>query len=212
MHIAAKLPKGVVVMNPYQDESTFRQCEVFYRKFYSDPNKRTLILGINPGRFGGGITGIPFTDPVKLDKFCGIPSTMPGKAELSADFIYTMITAFGGVSKFYQQFYISSISPLGFTRDGKNLNYYDDKNLERSIEQFVIECLEIQLAWGLNRDVCFCLGEGQNFKYLNKLNAQKKYFKQIVPLPHPRFIMQYRRKFVERFVHQYLQKFSFITK
>ncbi len=33
---------------------------------------RYLILGINPGRFGGGITGIPFTDPIRLQNICGI--------------------------------------------------------------------------------------------------------------------------------------------
>jgi len=211
LRINAKLPKGVGVMNPYQDDSTFNLCEAFYKKFYSDQKTRTLILGINPGRFGGGITGIPFTDPMKLETVCGIANAFPKKTELSAEFIYTMIAAFGGPAKFYEQYYISSISPLGFTREGKNLNYYDDKKLELALEKFVVTCLDKQLSWGLNRDVCFCLGEGQNFKYLTKLNHEQKYFKQIIPLAHPRFIMQYRRKTMDSFVRQYVQKLSLVA-
>ncbi|MFI5224347.1 MAG: DUF4918 domain-containing protein, partial [Nitrospirales bacterium] len=66
-----------------------------------------LILGINPGRLGAGLTGIPFTDPLKLQNICGIENTLPKKAELSADFIYTMISAFGGPEAFYKKFYFS---------------------------------------------------------------------------------------------------------
>jgi len=78
-----------------------------------------------------GITGIPFTDPVKLEVL-GIANDFQKKRELSSDFVYQMITAFGGANKFYQTFYISAISPLGFTKDEKNLNYYDVKRLTRT--------------------------------------------------------------------------------
>ena len=36
-----------------------------------------------------------------------------------------MIEGYGGPEKFYSKFYFGAISPLGFTMDGKNLNYYD---------------------------------------------------------------------------------------
>ena len=65
LEIQTQLPKGVAVLNPYQDKTSLRLCDKFYRKFYSDTNSRTLIIGINPGRLGGGLTGIPFTDPIK---------------------------------------------------------------------------------------------------------------------------------------------------
>lgn len=55
------------------------------------------------------------------------------------------------------------------------------------------------------RDKCFCLGEGQNYAFLQKLNAQKGYFQEIVPLAHPRFIMQYKRKSVDLYVEKYLE-------
>ena len=60
------MPKGVVMMNPFQDAYALSLCQKFYTQYYSDTEKRHIILGINPGRLGGGVTGIPFTDPVKL--------------------------------------------------------------------------------------------------------------------------------------------------
>src|SRR5271154_652622 len=88
LQLTTALPDGVEALNPYRDRTTWHLCEQFYRKYYSDRRVRTIILGINPGRFGGGLTGIPFTDPVKLETECGIPNTLKRKAELSADFIY----------------------------------------------------------------------------------------------------------------------------
>src|SRR5687768_5823611 len=74
LRIKEKLPKGVEVLNPYQDKKAFGLCIRFYKKYYDDHRPRRIILGINPGRFGGGITGIPFTDPIKLERNCGIPN------------------------------------------------------------------------------------------------------------------------------------------
>src|SRR6185436_14632967 len=127
LHLSVRLPKGVIVMNPYRDPSAWKLCEQFYTKYFSDETARVMILGINPGRHGGGITGIPFTDPLTLENECGIPNTLKKKTELSAEFIYRMIRASGGPDSFYRGFYISALSPLGFTRAGKNLNYYDNK-------------------------------------------------------------------------------------
>lgn len=208
LDIKATLPEGVEVLRPYADQYAKLLCHQFYTKFYSDNNKRFLILGINPGRHGGGVTGIPFTDPIKLEKYCNIENSLVKKPELSADFIYTMIEGYGGTEKFYKQFYISAVSPLGFTRDGKNLNYYDIKELQEALKYFIIECLTTQLRFGIDTTTCFCLGEGENFKYLKRLNDEMKIFNTIVPLPHPRFIMQYRRKQVQHFVDLYVEKLT----
>jgi len=163
-------------------------------------------MGINPGRLGGGTTGIPFTDPVKLEKICSIPNSLPKKTELSADFIYTMIESYGGSQLFYSKFLFSSVCPLGFTKDGINLNYYDDKQLEKLARKFIVDSIHTQLKFYIDRSICFCLGEGQNYKYLSKLNAEYSFFKKIIPLPHPRFIMQYKRKKVNEFVSMYTEK------
>lgn len=210
LDISARLPEGVVVLNPYHDPEPFLYCQKFYKKYYDDENKRVIIFGINPGRHGGGITGVPFTDPVKLEHYCNIPNPFHKKPELSADFVYTMIENFGGPEKFYRKFYISAVSPLGFTFDGRNMNYYDSKELQSVLKPFVVDCLEKQLKFGIDRDVCYCLGEGENFKYISKLNGELQIFKKVVPLAHPRFIMQYRRKKIMEYVNDYKQKFALV--
>src|SRR5262245_45774246 len=99
-------------MNPYQDNKTMKLVTAFYNQFYSDSNPRTLMLGINPGRFGAGVTGISFTDPIRLERECGIPNDLAKKPELSSDFIYRMINACGGVNKFYGRYLVTAVSPL----------------------------------------------------------------------------------------------------
>jgi hypothetical protein len=202
-----ELAAGVEVMNPFSDAETARVVKEFYNKFYSDAIRRYCIIGINPGRFGGGVTGIPFTDPIRLEKECGIENNWPKKQELSSVFIYDMINAFGGARNFYRKFYFTAVSPLGFTRHGKNLNYYDDKALAEHIIPFSINCFNTQISWGLETSVAFCLGEGTNYKFLTKLNSQHKLFDKIVPLSHPRFIMQYRLKKKGEYINKYLQEF-----
>src|SRR6478609_2197212 len=196
----------VEVLNPFKDLYTVSLAKQFYTKYYPNISERHIILGINPGRFGSGLTGVPFTDPIKMEKICGISNTLPKKAELSADFIYTMIDAFGGPEKFYRQFYIHSVCPLGFTRQGKNLNYYDIRELQNRVEPFIIKSIKTQLQFGVNTQRAFCLGEGTNFKYLSQLNEKQKFFKEIIPLSHPRFIMQYKRKSMKAYVGDYLRK------
>lgn len=198
-------------MNPFLNGETMNICIKFYKKYYGDYNIRSLIIGINPGRFGGGLTGIPFTDPIRLQNVCCIENTFLKKQELSSVFIYEMIDAFGGIETFYNKFYFSSVSPLGFTKNNKNLNYYDDKELESSIKNFVIDCMNKQLAFGINREVAFCLGEGKNFLYLSKLNSEMKFFKKIIPLAHPRFIMQYKLKKKEEYIERYLCELAMVN-
>jgi hypothetical protein len=203
-----RLPKDVEVLDAHQRNDVQQVSTSFYEKYYNDNNKRHLLIGINPGRFGGGVTGIPFTDPIRLEKICGIQNDFVKKQELSSVFIYQMIEAFGGAELFYKQFYFSAVSPLGFVKYGKNLNYYDDKILLKRIEPFVIDCMKKQISFGLKTDVCFCIGEGENLKYLNKLNSKYKWFNKIESLSHPRFIMQYRVKRKEEFIQQYLHKLN----
>ena len=208
LKITAPLPPGVEVLNPYKDKTVYDLCTLFYNKYYADDNHRRLILGINPGRHGAGVTGIPFTDPIKLDKYCNIPNALQKKAELSADFIYQMISAYGGPERFYGKFHFSAVSPLGFVMDGKNLNYYDIRELEISLRPFIIQTLTKTLKFGIDTSVCYCLGEGANFKFLTRLNDEQKFFEKIVPLAHPRFIMQYRRKKVGEYVDEYVRAMS----
>lgn len=204
------LPPGVEVMHPFLDAETKRVVKSFYNKFYNDEQARYCIVGINPGRFGGGVTGIPFTDPIRLKTECHIENGWAPKAELSSIFIYDLIRAFGGPQPFYSKFYFTAVSPLGFTKEGKNLNYYDDKLLSQQIVPFAVDCFRQQIDWGLHTTVAFCLGEGTNFKFLVKLNRECNLFQKIVPLPHPRFIMQYKLKTKEVYISKYLNQFGLL--
>ena len=86
-----------------------------------------------------------------------------------------------------------------------NINYYDDRQLARSAEPFILWNLRTQLSFGRLSETAICMGEGQNYAYLKKLNEREGLFKEIIPLPHPRRIMQYRRKRVEEFVERYVE-------
>jgi hypothetical protein len=204
------LPAGIRIMNPFrEDEKVLPLCSAFYRKFYSDNRPRHLILGINPGRFGAGVTGLPFTDSKRLRNACGLPYAGKETHEPSSVFVYEVIAAYGGVEAFYQTFYINSVCPLGFTKTGSegkeiNYNYYDSKELTAAVYDFMVESIQKQLALGLETEICFCFGTGKNEKFLQQLNEEQKFFGKIVALEHPRFVMQYKAREKQAYIHKYL--------
>lgn len=202
-----KLPKGVELLYPQQDPDVMKIVSLFFKKYYCDKNKRTLAFGINPGRFGAGVTGINFTAPRQLKENCKINHPFKDQSELSAEFIYEMIESFGGPALFFKKYFISAICPLGFIKDGKNLNYYDDLQLLKSITPFIVDCIVEQLSWNVNRKKCICIGGEKNFRFFQSLNDQHKWFEEIIPLPHPRFIMQYKRKGKKKYLTEYIQAF-----
>jgi hypothetical protein len=205
LHPVQKLPSGVQWLYPQQSDEVLQVVRAFLCKYFNDTRKRQLFLGINPGRFGAGVTGVNFTAARQLTDDCAIDHPFGKGSELSAEFIYAMINAYGGPEKFYRNFFIGSVCPLGFVKDGRNINYYDDKMLQNAVEPFIIESIEKQLRFPVERSRCLCIGGEKNFKYLSGLNSRFHWFKEIVPLPHPRFIMQYRRKELEPFIQLYLE-------
>jgi hypothetical protein len=161
LRITESLPEGVEVMNPYQSDTAFHVCKLFYERFYNDDSKRFLILGINPGRNGAGITGIPFTDPVKLETRFSISNTFQKKPQ--------------------------AVSP------------------------FIHDSMERILKLNIDKDVAFCLGEAANYKYLTVLNDKMDISSALSRSPHPRFIMQYKRKQVGAYLDDYLQKLNSVS-
>ena len=198
------LPKDIEILFPQKDLQVIELIKKFFEKYFNDTKPRHLMLGINPGRYGAGITGVNFTAPRQLKENCQIDHHFGLTSELSAEFIYDMIGEYGGVKKFYTNWFIGSVCPLGFVKNGKNINYYDDKKLLIAVTPFIIDCINKQIAIGFNTDKCLCIGGEKNFKFLSGLNNEYKWFKEIVPLPHPRFILQYRRKQKDQFIQQYL--------
>jgi hypothetical protein len=200
-----KLPDDIEWLYPQKDAAVMGIFEQFLRRYYNDNKPRRILLGINPGRFGAGVTGVNFTAPKQLKEYCGVEHGFKNQTELSAEFIYEMITAYGGVEKFYSHFFIGSVCPLGFIKHGKNINYYDDKELLETVEPFIIKSIKQLLDFNADTNICMAIGGEKNFKYLSSLNDRFQWFEKILPLPHPRFIMQYRRKQKQQFIQQYLQ-------
>ena len=211
----APLPPGISVMNPFRENAcAIPASTAFYRKYYDDHRLRRIILGINPGRFGAGRTGIPFTDPKRLAECCQIHiADCPSAHEPSSVFVYEVIAALGGETAFYRDWYINSICPLGFTSNGKNgrqknFNYYDHPDLQRAALPFMLESLQRQLAFGIRRDACFCFGMGKNAVFIEKLNDRYGFFEKIVPLEHPRYIAQYKWKERREYINKYISLFG----
>ncbi len=211
LSLDATLPDGIRAMNPFrEDRDALAASSAFYRKYYNDANPRHLILGINPGRFGGGLTGVPFTDPKRLRDRCGIDAYHgPDAHEPSSVFVYEVIRRYGGEEAFYRDFYINSISSLGFTAPGKrggevNCNYYDRRDLEEAVTPFMVDSLWRQIEFGIDTRSCVCLGLGKNARFVEKLNKTHHFFETILPLEHPRYIIQYKSKSLDAYADKYV--------
>lgn len=204
------IPQGIEWIRPLatspETDLVFSQ---FLQQYYNDSQARTLVLGINPGRHGAGVTNVAFTDPWHLKEVCGIDSSFDKKAELSAIFINDVVRSMGGPAVFYQQFFINSVCPYGFTKDGKNYNYYDSKDLQQAVKPYIVHHLQTlsESPW-VNREAVFILGEGKNAAFIQQLNATYRFFDTVHPLPHPRFILQYKRKLVADYKQQYIDALS----
>ena len=207
------LPKGFDVLNPYMDNpETMEVMRAFYHKFYNDNRQRKFIIGINPSRHGAGVTGVPFTDTKRLESECGIVMNSAHTHEVSSVFMYDMIKAYGGVTKFYNDFYINSPFPLAIVRkasDGKwlNANYYDEEALFKSLKDYMIETLKKHISLGVDTQKVFVLGK-KNATFLQKLNKEATLFGEMVVLEHPRFIQQYKSKEKQLYIDKFLTSFG----
>lgn len=211
------LPEGIEVLNPFRganSEIISQLTSSFYHRYYNDNVTRTIIFGINPGRMGAGLTGIPFTDTECLEKKCSISAQGIETRETSATFFYEMIEAYGDPTSFYARFFIGATSPLGFVKlndKGRyvNYNYYDQLDLQNLLLPKIKQWFVDQFNLGMSSERAFCLGTGKNYRFLKKLNSEMKLFSSITPLEHPRYIMQYRNKQKQVFIQKYLRAFDF---
>jgi hypothetical protein len=207
-----KLPPGIGVLDPFNGPNAaevHRIVTAFHRKYFSDDRSRVLMLGINPGRLGAGSTGLSFTDTKRCENDLGIPVKGLRTHEPSSDFFYRMVRAAGGPEAFYTQVYVHAICPLGFVKEqpngtAVNLNYYDDKVLEKAVTPFVEQWLRTVVKCGMRTDMVYCIGTGKNAAYFTKLNERLGLFDRIIPLEHPRYVMQYKAKQVDTYIAKYL--------
>ncbi|MDD2986069.1 SMUG2 DNA glycosylase family protein [Flavobacterium sp.] len=206
---SGQLPEGFQVLNPYLDNpETMVVMKQFYNQFYADSNTRKFIIGINPSRHGAGVTGVPFTDTKRLESNCGIKMKSAHTHEVSSVFMYDMITEFGGVTNFYNKFYINSPFPLAIIRQTKernwiNANYYDDPFLFEIVKDFMMTCLKQTINLGLDTSEVFILGK-KNATFINKLNKEAQLFDRLTVLEHPRYIQQYKSKENQFFIDKYI--------
>ncbi len=206
--ISPVLPGDIEALLPFRDPAVWEYMNQFYRRFYNDEHPRILLFGINPGRLGAGKTGIGFTDPIRLSEVCGINHNIEMKPEPSSVFMYEMIRQFGGPEKFFYHFHFTSVSPIGFIRKGINYNYYDDPELLQAVDPLIRDSIEEQIKFAVNTDIAFSIGKGRNIKYLTGLNNENNWFSQLKTLPHPRWVVQYQHKDMQKYIDLYLQELN----
>ncbi|MDR6547661.1 hypothetical protein J2810_003746 [Chryseobacterium rhizosphaerae] len=205
---SGELPEGFVVLNPYLDNpETMEVMQKFYHKYYNDSHKRKFIIGINPSRYGAGVTGVPFTDTKRLEAVCGIKMESARTHEVSSVFIYDMIEDYGGADIFYKEMYINSPFPLAIVRKAKkgwvNANYYDDKKLFEAVKDFMIDSLKKHMSLNLDPSEVFILGK-KNADFISTLNKEAKLFERMTILEHPRYIQQYKSKEKQLYIDKYI--------
>ncbi|MCM1244296.1 MAG: DUF4918 family protein [Roseburia sp.] len=206
------LPNGLKIINPFKGEKkeeTREISKVFYEKYYNDTRTRRLILGSSPARRGSAITGIPFEDAFYLQQETGILINGYYISKSSNEFLFDVIREYGGRAKFYADFYMNFVCPLGIVKKNLkgnevNCNYYENAKLRDLLYPFIVQTLQDQIAFGIDASVCYCIGSGENYNFLCKVNERHSLFGKIIPLEHPRFIMQYNSKRKDEFVGKYL--------
>lgn len=174
----------------------------FYQKYYNDNYTRRLILGT-------AVTGIPFEDAKHLQSEIGIYIDKVYINQSSSGFIYDVIKKYGGCKKFYTDFYMNFVCPLGLVRANSkgnevNCNYYENKNLQENVYPFIISTIRSQIGFEIDTSVCYCIGSGENYSFLTKINKEYNFFNIIIPLEHPRFIMQYNSKHKDIYIQKYI--------
>ena len=202
------LPNSVETIYPFDNEETQRIMQAFFKKYYDDTKPRTYLIGINPSRLGSGITGIGFADEYHLDKYCDISNSFDKRVEISAAFMFEVMEAYGGVEKFYKDFFFTTVMPLGLLKNDKNYNYYDDLETQTALEPFIEETLIKQMSFPQAKPSIICVGQGKNLKYLKAFNDKHQIFESIEVVPHPRWVMQYKRKEKQKYIDAYLEAFE----
>lgn len=206
------LPVGFKIINPYkgdQKEQVKKITTAFYHKYYGDTRTRVLILGSSPARRGSAKMGVPFEDAEYLQKEAGIYIGDYYVNKSSSTFLFDVITKYGGREKFYNDFYMNFVCPLGIVRTNPrgnevNCNYYENIRLQEALYSFIVSTLRSQIDFGIDTSVCYCIGSGENYRFLSKVNNEFNLFSVIEPLEHPRFITQYNSTRRDIFMEKYI--------
>lgn len=207
------LPDRFRIINPYQegaDTQVKEAINAFYSKYYNDNKARRLILGSSPARRGSVVTGIPFENASFLQDEFGLFFDDFYVAKSSGNFLEEVISRYGGREQFYGDFYMGFVFPLGLVRvslGGKevNCNYYEYKKVQDVLRPFIIKNIRNLIDLEIDTSTCFCIGSGENYRFLVEVNRKYDFFGTIIPLEHPRYITQYHSKQRDIFMEKYLK-------
>jgi hypothetical protein len=100
---------------------------------------------------------------------------------------------------------MNAISPLGFVKNGVNINFYDDPALKKAIIPFALQSIAAVHAAGVRSDVCVVLGTGSLKTFVEREIRPEVGWDHVAYLEHPRYVMQYRRKDVPVFIEKYVR-------
>lgn len=169
--------------------------DAFWDRYYAQAVPRSVICGLNPGRFGAGKTGIPFLD------FQSLSQLMPGvdrqDSEKSAAFFYKVIQAYGS-DAFFRHFYVTNVASVGFLCDGRNLNYPDLPKAALAIVEANF-CEEMKIV----KPTCLIsLGTAVQHTARKLLSLDVDC---TLRLPHPAWVATYRSREMEKWVDEYVK-------
>jgi hypothetical protein len=126
---------------------------------------------------GAGKTGVPFMDFKSLSRL--LPSLTKHDSERSAQVFFDIVEHFGA-DEFYQSFYVTNVSWLGFTKDDNNLNYF---SLPDRTKKYIYELFAREMSF-VNPTTIIALGR-EVHTTLNELFGDEVNTKII--LPHPNY-------------------------
>jgi hypothetical protein len=107
------------------------------------------------------------------------------------------------VENFFLRVFLTALYPFAIIKDGKNYNYYDEKPLAEALGPVIFKNIEMQINFGARRDFAILLGK-KNAEYFSTINNKYNFFKKIIVLEHPRYIMQYKLKQIDDYIEKYL--------
>ncbi|WP_165961126.1 DUF4918 family protein [Qipengyuania sediminis] len=198
----AALPRKVEVHNPYSDRERRAAIHSFYSKYFDDNQPRTHILGINPSKLNSSSTGVHYTDGFALSNFCGINNTFSQSRELTSEFFYNVVARLGGADEFFSTNFPWAMMPVSVTDGGLYKNYYED-DLSTQLEPILVRNVHWIASLPSNGRLII-LGIGENKKYFERLDGTPFGYTDVRFLPHPRWVLQYNRANIEKYLDQYL--------
>jgi hypothetical protein len=164
----------------------------FHNRYIQPNSPRIVMCGINPGRRGAGITGIPFIDTLSLSKL--VPDVNNPKSEKSAKFFFSIIEEIG-ISEFYRNVHVTNMSWLGFYKldSGKNVNY---NSLPVEIQNVLIDKFveEMQL---IKPDIIIPMGDIVHWELLNLERKKRINAKIEQRLYHPASLLVNKKSYID---------------